>query len=287
MDSSMHQMLATLAALSGRIDEADEHIDAMRGTASWESAQFELPIVFARAEIARARGRIDEVRKLTERLGADQGDWLGRYRWPLVWLGLRAEADVAEPDLERVGALVEVAATLPIETPTAHAHRALTAAEAARARGERVAWSEVVEACRAAGDPYPLTYALVRAAGAAVAAGDGDHAAPALREAAGLAASLGATRLLEEAQTLARRARLPFEVDGAPELPEFGTFGLTEREREVLELVAEGRSNPQIASALFISPKTASVHVSNILGKLGVASRGEAAALAHRHGLGA
>jgi DNA-binding NarL/FixJ family response regulator len=99
--------------------------------------------------------------------------------------------------------------------------------------------------------------------------------------------SLGAVPLLEEAQALARRARLPFAVNGAPELPEFATFGLTDREREVLQLVAEGRSNPQIASVLVISPKTASVHVSNILGKLGVASRGEAAALAHRHGLGA
>ena len=62
-------------------------------------------------------------------------------------------------------------------------------------------------------------------------------------------------------------------------------FGLTQREREVLDLLADGRSNPQIAEALFISRKTASVHVSNILGKLGVASRGEAAAVAHRLGL--
>jgi DNA-binding NarL/FixJ family response regulator len=54
----------------------------------------------------------------------------------------------------------------------------------------------------------------------------------------------------------------------------------------VLHLLADGRSNPQIAEALFISRKTASVHVSNILGKLGVASRGEAAAMAHRLGLG-
>ena len=60
-----------------------------------------------------------------------------------------------------------------------------------------------------------------------------------------------------------------------------GELGLTEREREVLRLVAAGRSNREIAGELFISPKTASVHVSNILGKLGVASRGEAAAKAH------
>ena len=62
-------------------------------------------------------------------------------------------------------------------------------------------------------------------------------------------------------------------------------LGLTPRELEVLALVAEGRSNRQVADALFISAKTASVHVSNILAKLGVASRVEAAAVAHRHGL--
>jgi len=62
-------------------------------------------------------------------------------------------------------------------------------------------------------------------------------------------------------------------------------LGLTPREREVLALVAEGRTNRQIAEALFISDKTASVHVSNILAKLGVANRAEAAAAVHRLGL--
>ena len=56
---------------------------------------------------------------------------------------------------------------------------------------------------------------------------------------------------------------------------------LTSRELEVLRLVAAGRSNREIANELFISPKTASVHVSNMMGKLGAASRGEAAAKAH------
>ena len=59
-------------------------------------------------------------------------------------------------------------------------------------------------------------------------------------------------------------------------------LGLTAREYDVLRLIAAGHSNREIASELFISVKTASVHVSNILGKLGVASRGEAAATAHR-----
>src|SRR5262249_39730373 len=61
-----------------------------------------------------------------------------------------------------------------------------------------------------------------------------------------------------------------------------GTLGLTERESEVLRLIATGRSNKQIAEALFVSAKTVSVHVSNILAKFGVSSRGEAAATAHR-----
>ena len=60
---------------------------------------------------------------------------------------------------------------------------------------------------------------------------------------------------------------------------------LTPRELEVLRLVSEGRSNKEIGEHLFISAKTASVHVSNILAKLEVSGRGEAAALAHRHGV--
>jgi DNA-binding NarL/FixJ family response regulator len=64
-----------------------------------------------------------------------------------------------------------------------------------------------------------------------------------------------------------------------------GPDDLTAREAEVLRLVAEGWTNQQIADALFITRKTASVHVSNIMGKLGASNRGEAAAIAHRLGI--
>jgi len=68
------------------------------------------------------------------------------------------------------------------------------------------------------------------------------------------------------------------ETNGDGEDP----FGLTARERQVLALVAEGATNRQIGAALFMAEKTASVHVSRILAKLGVRSRTQAAAVAHR-----
>jgi DNA-binding NarL/FixJ family response regulator len=70
-------------------------------------------------------------------------------------------------------------------------------------------------------------------------------------------------------------------VDGSDEDP----FGLTPRERQVLALLADGRTNREIGQTLYMAEKTASVHVSRILSKLDVRSRTEAAALAHRVGL--
>jgi DNA-binding CsgD family transcriptional regulator len=133
------------------------------------------------------------------------------------------------------------------------------------------------------GQPYPLAVALLRAAEAALGAGDRDHAAERLRRAAELAGRLGARPVLAEIEALARSARIQ-PAGGragrstAPATP----LGLTAREFEVLRLVADGKSNPDIAARLFISAKTVSVHVSSILAKMGVASRGEAAATAHR-----
>ena len=87
--------------------------------------------------------------------------------------------------------------------------------------------------------------------------------------------------MAEQIRTVARRHRLRLDGVGSGD----GAHGLTAREREVLVLVADGRTNEQIAVELFMSPKTASVHVSRIISKLGVANRTEAAAYAHRQGL--
>ena len=114
---------------------------------------------------------------------------------------------------------------------------------------------------------------------------------PSLRTAHQTTVALGALPLRREIELLAQRGRLrleePMDTTASPEAPPSpaASLGLTQREAEVLALVAEGRTNRQIGQALFITPKTAGVHVSRILAKLGVAGRGEAAAVAHRLGL--
>jgi DNA-binding NarL/FixJ family response regulator len=101
-------------------------------------------------------------------------------------------------------------------------------------------------------------------------------------------AEYAAGRALDPAQVLelATATAVGATAASAPSPPDsLARFGLTEREREVLPLLAAGRSNPDIGRTLFISTKTVSVHVSNILAKLGVSGRGEAAAVAHRLGV--
>jgi DNA-binding NarL/FixJ family response regulator len=158
------------------------------------------------------------------------------------------------------------------------------AAEAARVSGapDRGAWDAAVTAWATLRQPYTEARALLGAARAAVAEGDRDEAARHLTRAAELADQVGAPPLAAEIGALAKRARIP--VAGEPSSGG-ARLGLTAREHEVLRLVADGRSNREIAGELFISAKTASVHVSNILAKLGVASRGEAAAMAHQQNL--
>ena len=129
---------------------------------------------------------------------------------------------------------------------------------------------------------YEVARARWRLAEALAEAGRRDEAADQWRQAVRTADELRARPLRRALDDLARRARI-----GATEERGDGAVlaALTSREREVLRLIAAGRSNREIASVLFIAPKTASVHVSNILGKLGAASRTEAAAIAHREGL--
>jgi ATP/maltotriose-dependent transcriptional regulator MalT len=282
---------ATLAALAGRYDAAARDVEELRRLPPDTGAQWELPLALARSIVAFGAGDVEGARAHARdglRSSADES-LSERYRWPLVWFGLRIEAESGDPDPDRVTALRASASELRATQAPARTYQALSAAEFARATGAIPEWTPAVENAREAGDAYLLVYALLRGAQQAWSDGDRDAATAMLDEATRLAAEMGAAPLLDEAQTLARRARLRVaETETSPAgtaPPAIETFGLTDRELEVLELVAAGRSNPQIAAELFISPKTASVHVSNIISKLDVSSRGEAAALAHRLGV--
>lgn len=131
------------------------------------------------------------------------------------------------------------------------------------------------------GDAYELARCRLRYAHALLAADRREDAAAEARAARETALRLGATPLLERADALIRRGRLADTASTA----RGGPVTLTARERDVLRLLALGRSNRQIGEELFISGKTASVHVSNILAKLSAASRTEAVAIAYRERL--
>jgi DNA-binding NarL/FixJ family response regulator len=121
-----------------------------------------------------------------------------------------------------------------------------------------------------------------RLAEALLGMGDREAATTAATAAYRTAVRLEAEPLRKALEGLARRARLNLGFS-APHARADG--GLTPREREVLRLLVEGRSNRQIAEELFISGKTVSVHVTRILTKLGVHSRRDAAVLARQLGL--
>ncbi len=131
------------------------------------------------------------------------------------------------------------------------------------------------------GPAHLRPYAGLRLAQHLVAGRERVEAKAVLATASEQAGTLGARLLTDRLAALAHRAGL----DPVAESPASPLAGLTPREIEVLQLVAAGNSNGEIGSALFISTKTASVHVSNILAKLGVSGRGEAAALAYKLGL--
>jgi DNA-binding CsgD family transcriptional regulator len=171
---------------------------------------------------------------------------------------------------------------------------AMTRAELARVEGDA---ASSVRYWRSAADslsqqPYRRAYARRRLGEALLARRDGrETAALEITAALALVEPLEARPIMGELQGLARRARMAItmQADGPVVIPGDAArpFGLTSRELEVLGLLADGLSNQEIAGELFISPKTASVHVSNIYAKLGVESRVAAATTAHALGLAA
>jgi DNA-binding NarL/FixJ family response regulator len=240
----------------------------------------------------------------------------------LTWLAVRAAADVAERGraardgdavllalqtgdrhLDRVHALVDSPRIREALSPMrrrAAAYLALATAEGTRLhdRPEPGAWSAAVAASDGLAMALRTIYARIRQAEACLAMGRETRSAAIslLVDAHQRAWACGSRSLVEMSEGIARRARIVLGDGGpptgtippdrapAPVDPAHG-YGLTPREVEILGLLAIGLTNRQIGERLFISPKTAGVHVSNILGKLELDSRIQAATLAHRLGI--
>ena len=309
------QRLAMLDVGQGRFDDAHSRLDEVRPMLGRiVEAQFITPLTEADAELALWESRPEVARsaiaEMAERLPLERTLYLTRIA-PVLALGVRAEAELAA--LARVRGDAEAArdarrlaeryanalrslhesarATRPQFEAQAAAWLSLGAAEVGRldAASDSVSWSAAAAAFAAIPMAYPRAYALWRAGEAILAErGSRTEATAALRTAVELATDLDAVPLLSEIRALATRARIDLatgrETAAAAEATD-GVGGLTRREFEVLRLIAEGRSNREIAGELFISEGTAGTHVSNILGKLGVRSRTEAATMAHRLGL--
>ena len=251
------------------------------------------------AQLAVREGRLDDARAAIARgLPLVEGSEEGGRLVKLIWAGLMVEAE----DAERASALGEPfddteAATLEarlaraVERPGQWAegpcYAALARAELSRlAHGaDPAAWRAAAEAFDAIALPWPAAYARLREAEAHVAAGDRAAAAAPLAAVCAAAERMEAAPLAAAAGALARRARVRVDVVAPEPEAEPDPLGLTPREHEVLLLVADGRTNREIGAELYMSEKTASVHVSRILAKLDVGGRVEAAAVAHRLGL--
>jgi DNA-binding CsgD family transcriptional regulator len=310
-DTASVSLLLARAALEvgrGDLDTAEARLQAARRVlpAPIPEAQLAGPLFCGLAELALWRGDLGQARALV----AEAVPLVAAnpcYAAPIYALGLRVEADRAElararhpgqpaPDDGTATTLLQrldqaAAGPAAVGIPELAAWHATAVAERTRQQGpsDPAAWAAAASVWERLGQAYRVAYACFRHAEALLpGGGDRDTAATVLGRAADITGRLGARPLDAEVQALARRARL----DLAPQTPAPASppapaeqLGLTAREAEVLALVAAGRSNRQIAQALFISPKTVSVHVSNILAKLGVAGRVEAAAVAHRLGL--
>ncbi len=280
------------------IDEATDLVGQNRG------AQFAGPVYAAIAERELWRGDpraaleavgtgLQHVEPTRDRIETARLSRVGA--WAAADLHEQARARRDEAGLDAAAAWIDrlrsqIAAVVGSSAPRLLvADQVALEGEASRllATPEREPWREAAATWDAAERPYLAAFARWRIGEAALAAGDTAEAASALREGHAIADRLGAVPLRDAIAALARRARVHLAPDTSPDRApapagDGDSFGLTPRERDVLALVAEGRTNRQIAAELFISESTAGVHVSNILGKLGVASRTEAAALAYR-----
>jgi DNA-binding CsgD family transcriptional regulator/tetratricopeptide (TPR) repeat protein len=313
----LHLARAKISMSRGDFATAAADLEAVKAlSARAIDPRFVVPVLTLEAGLAIWEDRLDDARDVIAaglaKLTGSQEVW---FAAPLIWHGLRAEADRAQAARVRRGSeeidgaratatalmmhLRQLKGRLDPSAPAVHRaadiYITMCEAEWSRLEGASSAelWDKVAVTWDTMNQPYPAAYARWRKAEALLARwARSGPAADALRSAHSTALRLGAEPLRREVQDLATRAGIQLgelaahPAAAAPEVPSVeAELGLTRRELEVLRLVALGRTNREVATVLFISEKTAGVHVSNILRKLDLRSRVEASAYAHRLGL--
>ena len=269
-------MLAWCRGDHAAIAEINDELEPILGGGGGQP-QLQTSYLVPVAELALAQGEPERAWQLVAaelRRGMRQSPYPS---WQLVCLArktlARLDRDIAA-DLEW---LHDWAASI----PKARVTPLFEAWFAAEGDDSLAGWRAVLDALPTALPVWLELEAHARAAEAALRAGELDAAAQDAQSGAEVAERVGDRHWRERFAALASAAG----VSARPQRRDAGPGVLTPREVEVLRLVAEGRSNGEIGKTLFVSAKTVSVHVSNILAKLGVSGRGEAAAWAHRNGL--
>jgi DNA-binding CsgD family transcriptional regulator/tetratricopeptide (TPR) repeat protein len=312
--SNPQDVRATLDIRRGRLDLAAAYLmteEAISNEAP--TLQDRGAVHMARAELLLEQDKPGDAYVEVElglMLGAGTGDKI--FRPELAALGIRALADEYElartrrrrfdtdKALRCAMALVEEAECLvspPEEVAPTHRRRPLALVAWGRAEATRLrepdpdSWHLAATRWEEASEPYRVAYCRWREAEATLAAKGGrSRAAGASQVAWQTAREIGAVLLLARVENLAQRARITLtdaeaSANDSPRLGVAEDLGLTPREVEVLAQLAHGRTDRQIAESLYISKKTASVHVSNILRKLDVTSRIDAGEIGQRVGL--
>jgi DNA-binding CsgD family transcriptional regulator/tetratricopeptide (TPR) repeat protein len=285
--------VALVDARAGRADDALAALHRWAGLDRRDQPQFHLMFGAVRGELSMVAGRLpDVVAEADDALGyVTETPELLLNAMPLLLTGMRAAARLSDRvAVERLAAGLLAGRLGPIE----EAVRAQVAAERARPPDSGDLWEKTADAWATRGRPYEEALARLRA-GEAHLAGRGRRrqATAALSAARDIADLVGCPPVLDEVTRLAQAARLPVSGQVGPAGQQPATVadgatsmqGLTEREIQVLALVAGGHTNRQIGDELYMSPKTASVHVTRILQKLGVSTRVQAATVAVQRGL--
>jgi DNA-binding CsgD family transcriptional regulator/tetratricopeptide (TPR) repeat protein len=305
----LYRTLGEIHTARGEFDDAERALGKARKFANeLREPQYIASLHVAFATLAVDRGDRDTARIEVDRaLTASSESGLEDVAILACAVGLHIEADEVEARRGRrqsnTGEVVaagerfwtlgqdraEAAKTSGVDLRDCDAALALCAAEFSRLQGhsDDALWSASATAWRERHKPYAMATSLYRQAEVSLSRQQRTVARPLLAEALRVANGLGATPLSEQVKELAHRSRLALGDDAAvaapaeqPAVP--GNPALTPREVDVLGYLIDGMTNREIAAALFISLKTVDKHVSNLMDKLQVRNRVEAAAIGQR-----